>query len=278
MQSRNVTMSSEEQLLLDELISERFGLHFPAHKREILESRLRPRLEALQLRNFFDYYLYLQCSQAEELQRLARLISNNETYFFRESYQFEALFGSQAAGLAAGSDTLRFLSAGCSSGEEPYTLNVYARRHGLQLGGAKVEIDAFDIDNERLTMAQQANYGRHSLRSMDEEQVQRYFKSGGEPGRFELRSPYRQGVRFSAGNIVDLSSFQAPYPYDAIFCRNVLIYFSEEALHRAIDNFAELLRPGGLLFLGHSESIIGMGKPFETLRLERCLAYRRIPG
>jgi chemotaxis methyl-accepting protein methylase len=83
-------------------------------------------------------------------------------------------------------------------------------------------------------------------------------------------------VHFSPGNILEKETFQRPVAYDVVFCRNVLIYFSEAALHRAIDNFASVLRPGGLLFLGHSESIIGLSPYFETVRLERCIAYKRV--
>lgn len=274
MSDRQPTMSEEEYLLLDELISTRYGLHFPVHKREILESRLRPRLEIYNLRSFFDYYLQLLGDADEELEHLARVISNNETYFFRESYQFEALLIDQLSELVGDSGRLRVLSAGCSSGEEPYTFSAYAQRHALQLAGIKVEIDAFDVDHQRIAMARRAAYRAYSLRTLDPEQTRRYFFQL-DDGRFELRRTYREGVRFATGNIVELETFRPAEPYDAVFCRNVLIYFSEAALHKAIDNFAAVLRPGGLLFLGHSESIIGLDKPFETLRLERCLAYRR---
>jgi len=83
-------------------------------------------------------------------------------------------------------------------------------------------------------------------------------------------------VSFGFGNILDIGSFQKPKPYDVVFCRNVLIYFSEAAFQNAIGNFARVLRPGGLLFLGHSESLIGRSDRFETLRLERCIAYRKL--
>ncbi len=275
MNDRQPTMSEEECLLLGELISTRFGLHFPVRKREILESRLRPRLELYSLRSFFDYYLLLLGENSGELEHLARLVSNNETYFFRESYQFEALLFEQLAEVVGDSDRLRVLSAGCSSGEEPYTLGIISLRHALQLDGTAVEIDAFDIDQRRIEMARRGVYRSYSLRSLEAAQKRLYFRQL-KDDRFELRPLYRQPVRFATGNIVQLETFRANEPYDAVFCRNVLIYFGAAALHQAIDNFAAVLRSGGLLFLGHSESIIGLGKPFETLRLDRCMAYRRL--
>ena len=124
-------------------------------------------------------------------------------------------------------------------------------------------------------MARAAEYGPNSLRALTEEQIAGYFRL--EPsGRYRLRLPYREGVEIAHGNLLDPRSYRCPPLYDAIFCRNVLIYFSEAALHRAIDSFAQALAPGGLLFLGHSESIIGLSPHFTTVRFRRCLGYRRV--
>lgn len=270
-------LTQEEYLLLNEVISEQFGIWFPEHKREILESRLRPRLQALHLKRYMDYYLLLQVDLASEKEQLARLVTNNETYFFRETHQFEALFGEAIEGLKASSSVpfeLRLLCAGCSSGEEPHTLNIFARESSYRLGGTAVQIDGFDIDTSRLATAKAAVYGSSSLRSLSEEQIRRYFTA--HDGGHALRPHYRKGVQFAQGNIIEIASYRRALPYDAVFCRNVLIYFSEAALHQAIDNFAAVLRPGGLLFLGHSESIIGLSQHFETVRFAQCIAYRRV--
>jgi chemotaxis protein methyltransferase CheR len=273
-------LTKEEQELLNEVISEQFGLWFPEHKHSILAARLAPRLRALHLKRFLDYYLHLQCDLNGEREHLARIVTNNETYFFRETRQFDALFGSTLQELLQTSfvpKTLRCLSAGCSSGEEPYTLNVYAHENRHKLAGAGVEIHAFDIDRDRLELAHRAEYGPSSLRALTDDRAHCYF-SQPEAGRFLLRPTYQRGVRFAEGNIIQRRSFQQSLPYDVVFCRNVLIYFSEAALHQAIDNFAAVLRPGGLLFLGHAESIIGVSRFFETVRLETCIAYRRVAG
>ncbi len=269
-------MTQEEYLLLNELISGRFGISFPEARRQLLESRLRPRLEALRLRRFWDYYLHLQCDFNGERYRLAELVTNNETYFFREPQQLEALFG-EALGLAVRGGALRILSAGCSSGEEPYTLGILARANFHRLLGTSVQIEAIDIDPSRLAMAEAAEYGRTALRTLEPDAIERYFAAAA-PGRWLLKPLYRSGVRFAWGNLLDLSTLAAPAAgYDAIFCRNVFIYFSESALRQAVRNFAALLRPGGLLFLGASESIIGLSECFETLRLGRTLVYQRTP-
>jgi chemotaxis protein methyltransferase CheR len=272
------SLSLEELALFNEFFSTRFGLYFPDHKREILESRLAPRLRANHLQRFMDYYLLLQYDLERELDPLVRSITNNESYFFRETAQFETLQGEELQSLRRGgvAGRLRMLSAGCSSGEEPYTLNILLRRALFgDLAEAVLSIDAIDIDHERLDMARQAVYRPGSLRTLSEEQTTLYFTRRA-PETFELRPNFRKGVAFSDGNILNLATFRPATPYDVVFCRNVLIYFSEPALKIAIGNFADIVRPGGLLFLGHSESIIGLTKAFQAERLGQSIAYRRV--
>ena len=267
-------LSSEEHRLLNELISSRFGISFPDEKRASLESKLKPRLRALRLHRFLDYYLLLQYDFSSEADALTQLVTNNETYFFREIYQFEALFesGLELIGRPAPGRALNVLCAGCSSGEEPYSLSIFSREH---LPGNGLRIDAFDLDGARLEKAGAATYGAHSLRAASEEQIRSYFVRSGAD-QYELVPRYREKVRFSRGNILDIDTWPAKTGYDVVFCRNVLIYFSEEAVHRAIDHFAQALKPGGLLLLGHAESIIGVSPHFDAVRLKRCIAYRRV--
>jgi chemotaxis protein methyltransferase CheR len=271
-------MTREEYLLLNEFITDQFGITFPEHKREMLESRLRPRLKALHLSRYWDYYLHLNLDRNGERSRLAEAVTNNETFFFRETHQFEDFFahlGGQS-GISRLGQPLRILCAGCSSGEEPYTLGIFSRLNPVPLGGKQLEIEAFDIDGSRIATAQAAEYGRSSLRALTPEQVARYLQPVGQD-RWSLRPVYRTGVRFSIGNILDLATYPAAEPYDALFCRNVLIYFSEAALRRAVQGFGRMIRPGGLLFLGAAESIIGLSDRFETIRFPHTIAYRRRP-
>jgi chemotaxis protein methyltransferase CheR len=268
-------MSQEEYLLLNELISDRFGICFPEHRRDALASRLRPRLRTLSLRRYWDYYLQIQSDPRAEGERLAELVTNNETFFFRETQPMEEYFAAAACAAPRRGSPLRLLSAGCSSGEEPYTLAIQARRQAFGPGPGGLAVDAFDLDRTRLATARRAEYGRHSLRALADSERGQYFTPL-DGDRWALRAPFRDGVRFAWGNLLDLATFQPAEPYDAVFCRNVLIYFAEGALYRAIRNFAAVLRPGGLLFLGTAESIIGMSDDFETIRLGRTIAYRRV--
>jgi chemotaxis protein methyltransferase CheR len=271
-------LTSEELELFNQLLERQFGLVFAREKREILEARLRLRLTALGLESFKDYYLLLQASPDGELGQLANAVTNNETYFFREAYQFQALYQEAMPLLASGAvvpGTLRVLSAGCSSGEEAYSLRFCRWEFGGSAPAVETVINAFDIDPVRVDIARRGEYRTRSLREMTELQTRRYLLATG-PEQYRVRPGYREGVSFACGNIVDVQTFERPLPYDVLFCRNTLIYFSQHAQRQAVENFAKVLRPNGLLFLGHAESIIGISDMFETVRLGACLAYRRV--
>jgi chemotaxis protein methyltransferase CheR len=272
-------MTQEEFQLFNEILDSNFGLCFPESKKEILESRLKPRLDTLKVRHYMDYYFTLQYNSngSEEISHLARLVTNNESYFFRETHQFEALFNHALDDIkktCASQSAIRILCAGCSTGEEAYTLNIYAKENLHQMWGYAVEISAFDIDTDALQTAKKAEYGSNSFRFTDSEKLIRYFKKQNE-SKHSVKESFRTGINFDLGNILKLETYKKLIPYDALFCRNVLIYFSEASLHKAIENFARCLRPGGLLFLGHSESIIGISDKFEAIRLGNCIVYSR---
>jgi chemotaxis protein methyltransferase CheR len=284
-------LTVEEYLLLNELITGQLGVCFPEHKRELLASRLRPRLQALRLHRYYDYYLQLAGELLlagaparvphdfdGERARLAELVTNHESYFFREMDQVGHLFDLALADLKAALATpgmLRVLCAGCASGEEAYTLALSARQRFTGMTGSTLTVDAFDVDATRVELARRAIYGPGALRNTPADLRERYFTRRGEE-RWELKPPYRTGVRFYWGNIVALDTFAPAVPYDAVFCRNVLIYFSEPALHLAAEHFAEVLRPGGLLLVGACESLIGVSSRFETVRLGSSIAYRKL--
>ncbi|MHB0971311.1 MAG: CheR family methyltransferase [Thermoanaerobaculia bacterium] len=275
MKSALSRMTQQEFQLLDDFITRCFGITFPEHKREILENKLRPRIHTLHLKSFFDYYTHLQYDRNGELHELAQLVTNNETYFFRETGQFDALFEhalDAIKGMRAGESDIRVLSAGCSSGEEPYSLSIYAHENQYRMWGRTVEIDAFDIDAARIDTASRGVYSPLSFRGVEPACIQKYFLSRPD-GEHEIKPLYRPNVRFRVGNIVAPETYRAN-AYEVVFCRNVLIYFDEANLRKAIDNFANALRPGGYLFLGHSESIIGLSDRFHPVLLGGHIAYK----
>jgi chemotaxis protein methyltransferase CheR len=264
--------------LLGDLIQERFGLMFDGVRQEILASRLQPRMRELRIETPRAYYEYLRFhpQRDAEFARLPALVTNNETYFFRETRQFEILIDHvlPERRAAAPSRPLRLLSAGCSSGEEPYSLAIALHDAGLPLAGKSWEIDACDLNPERIGRAREGIYDETSLRACDPETRRRYFTA--QNGRFRLKDRYRAGLRFFQSNLL-APGFTLERPYDVILCRNLLIYFCDSAFERLIGLFARSLAPGGYLFLGHSESLFDRGTAFVPVVMGGLVIYRKPP-
>jgi chemotaxis methyl-accepting protein methylase len=204
------------------------------------------------------------------------MVTNNETYFFRETHQFDLLIHhvipERRAELRG--RPLRFLSAGCSSGEEPYSLSIALHNAGLPLAGVSWEIDACDLNPERVGRAQEALYAEGSLRACDADARRRYFSA--EPAGFRLKEKYRRGVRCFHANLLAPNGLLGWPLYDAILCRNLLIYFSDEAFGSLIGLFSRCLVPGGYLFLGHSESLLDRKTAFVPAMLGGAVVYRKL--
>jgi chemotaxis protein methyltransferase CheR len=263
--------------LLTDLIQSRFGLLFDGVRRDILDSRLRPRLRELRLDSLREYYLFLRFhpEREGELGRLASLITNNETYFFREAHHFDILVRHVLPPLKPllKQRPLKILCAGCSSGEEAYSIVIALQNAGLELAGITWEIDAHDVDPQRIAIARRAVYDQNALRACDPETKQRYFIHSA--GLYQLKERYRKGVRFFETNLAAPNGNLGGATFDAILCRNMLIYFGDSALDAIIGLFSRLLRPGGYLMLGHSESLLHRQSPFVPVLLDGGVVYRK---
>jgi chemotaxis protein methyltransferase CheR len=265
--------------LVGDLIQERFGLTFDGVRQEILAARLQPRLRELRLESPRAYYEYLRFhpQRDAEFDRLPALVTNNETYFFRETRQFEILIDHvlPERRAAAPSRPLQVLSAGCSSGEEPYSLAIALYNAGLPHAGKTWEIDACDLNPDRIARAREAIYDEASLRACDPEARLRYFTA--EDHRFRLKDRYRAGLRFFQSNLL-APGFTPERRYDVILCRNLLIYFCDSAFESLIGQFARSLVPGGYLLLGHSESLFDRGTEFLPVVVGGSVIYRKPPA
>ena len=266
--------------LLTDLVSERFGLSFTGSRQDILQSRLRSRLEALRLSDIREYYHYLHAhpGRDEEFEQLAQRITNNETYFFRDPGQLDAIVDHVVPSLGARRPgrPLRLLSAGCSSGEEAYSLAVKLTDSGIELAGVRWTIDACDLNPLKLEHARRASYEGLSLRACDEAMLRHCFVPA--EGRHVVRDRYRKNVRFFCANLASPNGGLGWGSYDIIVCRNLLIYFSTAAFDRLIARFAQLLPPGGFLVLGHSESLFERSRAFEPVAFPHAVCYRRLGG
>ena len=262
--------------LVSDLIESRLGLVFDLSRTGSLKNQLASRINELNLKTFTDYYHYLSYhpDRTPELEELARQITNGESYFFREHHHFEILRDHILPRHHARSpqDPLRVLSAGCSAGQEAYSIAITLHDAATGIGAGDWKVDACDIHPDRLDQARSARYGEASLRTCRNADRRIYFEKDGN--RYRVRSEYRNKVRFFPANLTDPAVADWGR-YNVIFCRNVLIYFSDDAFHEAIDQFTRCLLPGGYLFLGHSESLINRRDDFEPVSLGGHIVYRK---
>jgi chemotaxis protein methyltransferase CheR len=276
----DVELTEEEFRLLRDFVHEQFGLYFDAAHRESLRSRLAPRLALLGLLSFEDYYRHLRFApeRATEQQRMVSHLTNNETYFFREQPQL-AVFADKVLPSLKERRTkreersLRIVSAGCSTGEEALTLAMILFDSGQFFWGWDVRVTGLDIDEAALEKANRGIYHQNSLRAVTPPQLERHFARDGSGVR--VKDPIRKLVSFRPGNLLDPGSYEGLAPLDAVFCRNVLIYFSDETIQQAVRLFHEVLAPGGYLFLGHAESLARVTSAFTPIRFQGAIVYQK---
>ncbi len=285
----DVELSEEEFRLLRDFIHERFGLYFEASHRASLRSRLVGRLASLDVMSFEDYYHYLRFGpqRAEELERMVSHLTNNETYFYRESPQLQVFaehvlrsVKERKLANAAGDPprTVRILSAGCSTGEEAHTLAMIVYDSGQFFWNWEVQIVGLDVDHQALEKARRGVYFPNSFRSLSPAQLERHFVRQGQGAA--VKDAIRKMVTLRHGNLVEPASFAGLAPVDVIFCRNVLIYFSDTMIRKVVQSFHDLLAPGGHLFLGHAESLSRITDTdlFTPVRFQGAMVYQKSPA
>ncbi|WP_205631193.1 CheR family methyltransferase [Candidatus Terasakiella magnetica] len=261
-QSREFPFSDSDFATLSDLIHMRTGIIMKEHKKNMVYSRLARRLRALNIQSFSDYLHYLAGSKGDqEIGYLINAITTNLTKFFRENHHFEHLenqvFPEAIHNIKAGRQKrIRVWSAGCSSGEEPYSISMVLDK-ALKQHNAKdidAKILATDLDTNMLDFGRNGHYKKNSVESLDEEYL-RYFREGeGQPETYQISNRLRRYISFKQLNLI--GKWPVKGPFDAIFCRNVMIYFDNKTKMEITRKFADLLRPGGWLFIGHSETIL----------------------
>ncbi|HXX56976.1 MAG TPA: protein-glutamate O-methyltransferase CheR [Thermodesulfovibrionales bacterium] len=276
-------MTEKEYRLFIDLIEKEVGIVMKGDKRVTLQAKLSHRLAILGLSSYGDYYnAIISEPSKEELHSFISHITNNETYFMREIARF-ALFGGllsemKRCKLRENRNDITILSAGCSSGEEVYTLNIMLMESGLFAWGWDVNLFGIDVNNNALKKARNAAYTRNSFRLLDgnEEFRQKYFDR--KDDSYILKLPYRSRVQFRHGNILHPESFGGMGTFDAIFCRNVFIYMSDEAIQRITEHFYRHLADDGYLFIGSSESLLSKSQFFVPEYRDGVIVYRKKPS
>lgn len=275
----DIKMTDDEFLLVRDLIYNYSGLFFATDSKFLLERRLSQRLAHHQLAAFHDYYYYLRydLNRDQELSDIMDLLTTNETYFFRESFQLKAFTDEiipeiTAVKSARGDRTLRIWSAGCSTGEEPYTIAMLLLERP-ELAGWKLEVIGTDISQRVLHQARKGVYGNSSFRVTEPVYKSRYFHE--QDGGHRVIDKIRELVTFSRLNLYDQSRFLFLGKMDIIFCRNVIIYFDQPAKKRVIEQFYNTLNPGGFLLLGHSESLMNISTAFKLRHFKNDMVYEK---
>ncbi len=275
-----IELADEEFRLLSGFIYEYCGLFFDQSSRFLLESRLQNRLRAHHFDSFLKYYHYLLFHQdkVQEINELLDIITTNETYFFREKNQLDAFSEEILPELAqrkAQTRHIRIWSAGCSTGEEPYTLAILIKESGI-FEGWKIDIIGTDISQQVLKSARKAEYSQSSFRVTDNSSIQSYFTRF-EDGKYVLDESIRSMVHFGHHNLLDEKMLGLIGECDVIICRNVIIYFDKNAKARVVNAFHRKLATGGYLLLGHSESLMNITTAFRLKHLTQVMVYQK-PG
>ncbi|MGE0452552.1 MAG: protein-glutamate O-methyltransferase CheR [Vicinamibacteria bacterium] len=276
----DVELTEEEFRLLRDFIHERFGLYYDDSQRASLRGRLVGRLQALDLSSFDEYYHHLRFAprRGEELQSVVSHLTNNETYFFREMAQLNVFSDHVLRALRerksrSSERRVRVLSVGCSTGEEPYSLAMLLYDSGQFFWGWDLKVTGIDVDHAALDKARRGLYFHNSFRQTPPAALEKHFVRKG-PGH-ELKEPLRRMVELRQGNLLEPESYAGLRPVDVILCRNVLIYFSDAAIARAVGLFHSLLAPGGFLLLGHAESLARVSNEFTPVRFKGAMIYEK---
>ena len=278
----DMPMTDEEFRLVRDLIYNHSGLFFDNDSKYLLEKRLGKRLPLHRLPGYKEYYHFLRYNRGkdQELSEIMDLLTTNETYFFREAFQLKAFSEEIIPDVMAekekkGDRSLRIWSAGCSSGEEPYTIAMLLLEMGC-FDGWRVEIIGADISQRVLQQARKAVYRKSSFRATEEGYVKRYFQEQEEG--YRISDEVKELVTFSHLNLFDQNRLALLGRMDVIFCRNVIIYFDQPAKKKVIEVFYKMLREGGYLLLGHSESLMNITTAFVLKHLRNDMVYQKPRG
>ncbi|WP_459874505.1 protein-glutamate O-methyltransferase CheR [Halomonas shantousis] len=256
---RDLELTDSDFERIRKLIYQRAGIVLAEHKREMVYSRLAKRLRLHRMTRFSEYLDRLERNaEAKEWEAFTNALTTNLTAFFRESHHFPLL----ARHVAQSSGAVRIWCAAASTGEEPYSIAM-TLIETLGTRASQAKIVATDIDTEALAKAKAGVYSLEQVGKLSEAQLKRFFLkgNGSRAGMVRVRPEIAEMVDFQPLNLL-APSWAVKGPFDAIFCRNVMIYFDKQTQTRILERFAPLLKPDGLLFAGHSENFSYISQAF----------------
>ena len=276
----DIEMTLEEFQMIRDFIHEKSGIFFAENKMYLVKNRLQKRMAELDMKTMRDYFYHVKydVSQAE-FNRLMVLMTTNETSFYRNEPQL-LCFSDEVLPLLIeekrknrATQSIRIWSAGCSTGEEPYTLAMLILDRLAGAAGWTIEIIANDISEDVLARARRGEYNGITLRNVKPEKLDKYFTKVGEI--YRVKPEVKALVKFSQINLNEDRKVAMLGNFDAVFCRNVMIYFSDDVKKRLVRGFFNALRPGGYFYIGHSETLHGISKAFKLVYFKNALVYRK---
>lgn len=278
-----ITISDEDFQKFREFFYRKVGIQFEATKRYFVDKRLIERIEATGAKDFREYFMMLRFEASGlELQTLVNLMTVNETYFFREEYQFQCLVNSILGEVTKNKKDkkdkkpIRIWSIPSSSGEEPYSIVIYLLEHWPDIEHWDVEIISSDIDSEIIKSARRGLYSARSVQYLPVHLLNKYFKPVAG-GSYQISEDLRSVVEFTCVNLMDAEDMRNYRKVDVIFCRNLLIYFDDQSRRQAAETFFDALNPGGFVCLGHSESMSRISSLFRVRKFPEAIVYQK-PG
>lgn len=255
------------------------GIYYENSKFDYVERRIAERVEKTGNPSFRSWFTFMRMDlKGEELQQLTNALTVNETYFFREEYQFKCLVNSVLDEILRHKKTgekLRIWSMPCATGEEAYSLAIYLLEFWPSIDQVDVELLASDIDTEALAAANQGVYGPRSLQHLPKSLLYNYFTQEPKSDQWRIKEDLRQAVTFSQVNLQELGRMRHMRDMDVIYCRNLLIYFDDTSRLKAAESLYDALNPGGFLMLGHSESMSRISSLFTVRRFKDAIVYQK---
>lgn len=263
-------LSAEEFDAIRLIVKSQTGISLGLHKRDLVISRLSRRLRALELNSFQEYIDYLnESGDEDEVVQMVNRITTNKTDFFREKHHFDFMHDKVLPALfrdgeASGRRVLRIWSAGCSSGEEPYTIAMTVATFFDKKPGWDIKILATDIDTGMLTTASAGEYEEALLEPVPRNMLAKFFARQRDASGFhyKVKPDLRKMITFRKFNFMN-ETYPLRPEMDIVFCRNVLIYFDNDDKKSILTKIHKVLRPGGHLFVGHSESLMMVKNLFQ---------------
>lgn len=274
--SQNLVLPEGTTSLIQSLINERIGMWFDNGKSDLLIDKLAPLVIERGFGSYLDYYYLLKYddSARAEWQNVVNALSVQETYFWREFDQVRALVQTLLPQWQArsGSSTLRIWSAACATGEEPLTIAMALNESGW-FQKASIEIVASDASTRAIDRASKGIYRERAFRNLPPELRARYFKREGADWR--VNRDIHSRIKWEVANLVNENQIAPLADADFIFCRNVFIYFSENAISRVVRSFSRYIRPPGYLFVGAAESLLRLTTEFTLTEVDDAFVYAK---